>query len=192
VPVNRLGVVLEEEKSAKLARILSGLQPKAQQPKAAESKAAEPQAQPRETSGVKNDPNAVHVVANTVCLARGGKFLILRRKEDELVYPGKWEFPGGNLYNGELMSDSLRREVKDQTGLEIDGAPMFAGDFEYMRGDGFHVFGLKFIGRAKGGQIKLSPAHTQYAWITPEETVNYDLVKGLDDEIAEAARVFPK
>ena len=36
-------------------------------------------------------------------------FLVVKRNENDELYPGAWEFPGGHLENGELLKDGLIR-----------------------------------------------------------------------------------
>ncbi|WNV81750.1 NUDIX domain-containing protein [Bacillus atrophaeus] len=37
----------------------------------------------------------------------------------ERVDNGKWSLPGGNMEPGETVGDSIKREVKEETGLDI-------------------------------------------------------------------------
>jgi 8-oxo-dGTP pyrophosphatase MutT (NUDIX family) len=139
---------------------------------------------------VERDVLPLHIVSNTICLERGGKFLIIKRRPDEVAFPSKWEFVGGKLENGERITESVRREVKEETSLEVDGELLFLGDFEFTRRDGHHVVGLRFAARAKHGEVKLSEDHTNYAWIAPGEASEYDLIGGLDEELERAARLL--
>ncbi|MEA2453321.1 MAG: 8-oxo-dGTP diphosphatase [Actinomycetota bacterium] len=47
-----------------------------------------------------------------------GKLLMVQRAND----PGKglWSLPGGRVEHGEYLADALRREVKEETGLEVE------------------------------------------------------------------------
>ncbi|VVB73505.1 ADP-ribose pyrophosphatase [uncultured archaeon] len=141
---------------------------------------------------VERDHIPLHIVCNTLTIERNGKFLIIRRRPDEVAFPGKWEFVGGKLENGEGIKASLRREAKEETGLEIEGEPIFTGEYEFTRRDGHHVVGLRFVARAKEGDVFLSDEHTECAWITPAEAPKYDLIKGLDKELREADRILKR
>jgi ADP-ribose pyrophosphatase YjhB (NUDIX family) len=48
--------------------------------------------------------------------------LMIRRAQD----PGRglWSIPGGRVEHGEYISDALRREVNEETGLEVDVGPL--------------------------------------------------------------------
>lgn len=136
---------------------------------------------------VEKDHIPLHIVSNTVILERDGKFLIIKRRPDEVAFPGKWEFIGGKLENGESIKASLVREAKEETSLELDSEPLFVGEYEFTRRDGHHVVGLRFVARAKEGDVALSEDHTDHAWVTPDEAAEYDLIEGLDKELEEAA-----
>ena len=57
-------------------------------------------------------------VAVGVLVAPDGRFLLTSRPEGK-VYAGYWEFPGGKLEAGETVADALRRELREEIGLEI-------------------------------------------------------------------------
>lgn len=56
-------------------------------------------------------------VAACALVEREGRLLLVRRaREPEL---GKWDIPGGFIDEGELPEDAVRRELREETGLEI-------------------------------------------------------------------------
>ena len=57
----------------------------------------------------------VEVVAAVI--ERGGRYLITRRLEGTHL-AGLWEFPGGKILPAEKPEDALRREVKEELGVE--------------------------------------------------------------------------
>ena len=62
----------------------------------------------------------VQVAAGLVTQA--GCYLITRRKPGTHL-AGMWEFPGGKRERGETLEDSLRRELREEVGIEIS-APL--------------------------------------------------------------------
>jgi len=59
---------------------------------------------------------AIEVVAAVI--ERDGRYLITRRLEGTHL-AGLWEFPGGKLLPGEQPEDALRRELKEELGVEV-------------------------------------------------------------------------
>ncbi len=58
----------------------------------------------------------VQVVAGVMC--RDGRYLVAKRKND-VHLGGFWEFPGGKLEAGESLEACLRRELREELGIEI-------------------------------------------------------------------------
>ena len=126
-----------------------------------------------------------HIVAITALIKdfTGTKFLILKRSKHELAFPGKWAFPGGKLENGETILTTLKREVFEETGLEIEDSKTYLKDFTFIRPDGHNVVGLNFLVKAKSQEVIISTDFEDYAWVTPSEFKNYDAISGMEEEI---------
>jgi len=60
-------------------------------------------------------------VAVAVLIRSDGAVLLARRPESK-VYSGYWEFPGGKIEPGEPVLDALRREIREELGVEIEQA----------------------------------------------------------------------
>ncbi|MFL9594405.1 NUDIX domain-containing protein, partial [Aeromonas schubertii] len=60
-----------------------------------------------------------------------GKVLIVQRAKTNRIGHGKWECAGGKIEFGEDLEAALRREVKEETGLEITvGKVLYATTFK--------------------------------------------------------------
>lgn len=109
-----------------------------------------------------------------------GKYLLVKRTDTRSMHPGKWEFPGGGVENGETPEDAVLRELKEETGL--DGEIVEHG----MPGEVSTEYGtLKiypFLVESEGS-IELSREHSEYKWIELEELEEYDTVPGLEKEL---------
>ena len=66
-------------------------------------------------------------------ISRDGKVLVLRRRQDDFL-GGLDELPSGHVEHGEDVLAALRREVKEETGLEITRINGLVGQFDYLTG----------------------------------------------------------
>lgn len=96
-------------------------------------------------------------------VVRGDRVLLLRRGiEPEL---GKWDTVGGFLSGEETAEEGLRREAREEIGLEVDGLS-FVGSFSSVYGDtGLRTIGFAFrCSIADDPAIELSGENTEYRW----------------------------
>jgi 8-oxo-dGTP pyrophosphatase MutT (NUDIX family) len=127
----------------------------------------------------------------------GRRFLILKRRTDLKVYPGRWTVPGGGLerkdYEAREMTgsdtwehpveQSLRREIFEEAGV-IVGPLEFFGSFAFVRPDGIPVAGLRFAAPYSSGVVKIGPEDSvDYRWITADERGEYDLLGNIAVEM---------
>src|SRR5437016_4912572 len=47
------------------------------------------------------------------------RYLLIRRSESERNFPGLWAFPGGKVEADETVIDTIQREVREETMLEL-------------------------------------------------------------------------
>ena len=119
-------------------------------------------------------------VAVGILMARG-KVLACQRKRDA-VYPLKWEFPGGKIDPGESSAVALRRELREELGIEaVVGKEFHRQEWVYpgsasAAGDGtFRVFYHSVKGFT-GEPVNL--AFEQIRWVAVEELLTLDMLEG--------------
>jgi len=98
-------------------------------------------------------------------IVHNGKLLAARRGP-QMKHPGKWEFPGGKVMAGESLETCLKREIREELGIEIELLrPGIAIRHSY---DGKKTIVLNsFICQWKSGE--LSPAeHHECRWEMPD------------------------
>jgi 8-oxo-dGTP diphosphatase len=104
---------------------------------------------------------------------REDKCLFLRRSSDSKTNPGRWEPPGGKIEPGELLDEALRREVCEETNLQVFVRRLLGAiEFELPT---IKVACLIMEGRLVSGDIRLSSEHDAYQWIRLEEIRKIDL-----------------
>ena len=84
-------------------------------------------------------------------LERDGRVLLARRGREPRL--GFWDLPGGFLHETEGAADGLRREFREETGLEIEPVRLLRIDIEPYGGR--HVFSVTWLVRADGEPVRL-------------------------------------
>ncbi len=150
----------------------------------------------------KKDPR-LHIVSITGIIERDGKYLILKRAETEVAYPGYWTVPGGKLVRHEyeslprtsntedwydIAAWTMKKEIKEEAGLEVDDV-RYLTDMTFIRPDDIPVLVLSYWCRYKSGGVVLGKDMTDSAWITPEEGKNYKIIPGILEEIEAVDRL---
>lgn len=95
-------------------------------------------------------PGAKDLKVRISCvLVEEGKILLARHRKGKREY---WTLPGGGLEPGETMVDCLKREMWEESGLEVEvGEVLFLFDvIEPKR----HIVGIVFRARRVGGELK--------------------------------------
>lgn len=107
--------------------------------------------------------------ASAVVLDDEGRILLGRRAgEPEL---GKWDILGGFLEEGEHPLDGLRRELHEETGLEVEPLELLAIDMD-VYGDGPEApatLNLYWTARAVPGDLRPADDVSELRWFEPDE-----------------------
>lgn len=111
-----------------------------------------------------------HLTVLGVVKRPDGKFLITKRAMDKAWAPGWWEISGGAAMAGEDSLDAVKREILEETGLDVNNA---TGGFlfSYHRenpgeGDNYFVDLYKFEMDFDESDVKLQDAETKDFMIT--------------------------
>jgi len=115
-----------------------------------------------------------------------GRILVLKRSSKDDHKPGVWETVGGGMDEEEAPQVELRREVLEETGLEVDVREPF-NVFTFRKDTGEFKVGITFLCKYLGGEVVLSDEHTDYRWIDPKEFADMDSIPSLHAEIARYA-----
>ena len=104
----------------------------------------------------------VHVDAIVRC---GDEILVMKRAMGALA--GAWYFPGGSLEHGETPEDGVRREIREETQLEVDDLRLFRV-WHYRAEQEAHAVAISFTCRVPPGtEPRINEEHAAARWVTP-------------------------
>jgi 8-oxo-dGTP diphosphatase len=116
------------------------------------------------------------VVGVGAIILRAGKILLEKRGNEPAR--GQWTIPGGVVEVGESLEAAVRRETKEETGLEVNAASLIdvvdqvhldkAGKIEY------HYVIIDYVVKATG-EPKAESDADQLKWVSLGEVEVYDL-----------------
>lgn len=101
---------------------------------------------------------------------KDGKYLLIRRNPDK--YPnarGEWDIVGGRIEPGVGLVDNLKREVREETQLEIVSEPKLLHAQDIIPNTERHIVRLSYIGNTEGEPVLDISENIEYKWLTVEE-----------------------
>jgi ADP-ribose pyrophosphatase YjhB (NUDIX family) len=106
------------------------------------------------------DDHSFSVSVAGVIVDDNGRALLIHRRDN-----GHWEPPGGVLQHGETIDAGLRREIHEETGLEVEPVRL-TGVYQNLRRQ---IVALVFRCRAVTGELTENPEAAAFHWATPDE-----------------------
>jgi 8-oxo-dGTP diphosphatase len=122
-------------------------------------------------------------------IVKDERALLIRRGQPPLL--GEWSLPGGVLECGETLREAVIREVREETGLEVDTSEMLGVYERVIRSeDGrvrYHYVLIDFLCRPAGGELNAGSDAAEVGWFGGEELpalrlpsdTNYVVLNGL-------------
>ena len=103
-------------------------------------------------------------------IVHGNKILICQRSA-AMKLPLKWEFPGGKIEQGESKEDCLRREIREELGIDIAICKALTPvEYHYPT---FSICLYPFVCTLESGILKATE-HAQAIWVDTTELSGYD------------------
>jgi nucleoside triphosphatase len=97
-----------------------------------------------------------------------GRLFLMRSHK----WKGKWVIPGGHVDLGERIEDAARREIKEETNLDVRDLE-FVCFQEFIHGEGFwkrkHFIFFDFACNTDSTDVVLNDEAQEYIWAAPEE-----------------------
>lgn len=138
-----------------------------------------------------NDPDAPRANSlvpsvNVVVVNDDGEILLIRRTDND-----NWAVPGGAMDLGESIRDAALREVKEETGIEIEVSGLVGiytnprHVIEYTsNGEVRQEFSVVFTARPVGGELQTSSESAEVVWVAPSVLDGYSMHPSMRQRIA--------
>lgn len=108
---------------------------------------------------------------------RDGNTALLLERSPQDYLGGLFELPGGVVETGETLSQALRREVAEETGLALNGIDCYLGCFDYRSQSGRLTRQFNFQATpqvtAQGVPSLVLSEHASFAWVGVAELPQY-------------------
>ncbi len=109
---------------------------------------------------------------------------IIRNDKDEIFlarskkWKDRWIVPGGHLKFGETLNQAVRREIKEETDLEVSDIKLidvkesiFSKEYHKRK----HLVFIDFSCRAESSRVILNDELQEYIWTGPDKALQLDL-----------------
>lgn len=122
-------------------------------------------------------PRTEVVTLTNMCMVYDGGRVLVQNKVDD-IYSGV-TFPGGHVEKGEAFSDSVIREVFEETGLTVS-SPVLCGIKDWYEDDGSRYVVLLYKTDKFTGELKSSDEGEVF-WTDFDKLVDLPLAQDMDD-----------
>lgn len=112
---------------------------------------------------------ALQVGVKVLLKNKEGKYLLARRNPKKYPEVGpKWDIIGGRIEPGSTLLENLKREIREEVGLELLSDVKLVAAQDILKVPGRHVVRLTFVGEIDG-EPKIDEDHLEAGWFTAEE-----------------------
>ncbi|GAB4218901.1 MAG: hypothetical protein Fur009_2350 [Candidatus Microgenomates bacterium] len=112
------------------------------------------------------------------------KLLIVKKTPYEKIDAGLWTIPGGKIDKNESIINGLKREVKEETNLNINTYKWIGEDV--FESNGFYYHAQHFlctVEKFNKNDIKLDKSLVDYHWLKKDEIDNFQFPKNIKSRI---------
>ena len=102
-------------------------------------------------------------------IEKNNEILLIKRSEKYEHLKDAWDIPGGRLEFGEEPEDGLKREIKEETGLQLKEIKHILDASTVFKNEEKHIVRITYLCTVEEGITKISNEHTHIEWIPKEE-----------------------
>jgi mutator protein MutT len=101
---------------------------------------------------MKKGVDYIGVSAGVMLFNDKGELFLSKRSQQVSNERGCWETPGGAVEFGETLQDAVKREIKEEYGVDIDILEQFPAEDHLIPAENQHWVATTFLARVKEGQ----------------------------------------
>jgi ADP-ribose pyrophosphatase YjhB (NUDIX family) len=134
-------------------------------------------------------PNSIKPAAAVALFDGDGRILLLRRKDND-----KWTMPGGTMDFGESLGQCAVREVREETGFDIEISGLIGTYTDpnvliaYSDGEVRQEFTFVYAAKMKSGELKIDHESKEAVWVSIADALNLPLVDSQRRRLQDVAR----
>ena len=119
-------------------------------------------------------------------IKNGDKYLIIKRSEICSYYPHNWGIPTISSSDDGLEPSYVEgeRAIKERYGLDIT-IHRIINTYSVKLADGYNTDVVMYEATTGDSEVKLSPKHTEYRWVTINEMPSYSLLPSIQQFLTE-------
>lgn len=113
-------------------------------------------------------------------IERDRDLLFGKKKVNVGPYPNTWHLIGGGVDDGESLTDAIKREIKEEAGIEVEISRSLGFDEDYepnKHGEITHYIFLMFLAKYVSGEIKADDDIEKLEWISKDKLSEIELNK---------------
>ena len=126
---------------------------------------------------MKEGKDYIGVGVGAVIVNDNGTFFLAKRGGEARNEAGKWEFPGGGMDFGDSFTETLKREMKEEHGVDVEIIDLLEFTSHFIPEDKEHWVGPTYRCRIISGEPQICEPHKcdQIGWFTLDEIKKLDL-----------------
>lgn len=111
----------------------------------------------------------LQVISVILAIRCQNKFLLVKRSENDDIFPGFWQNMGGKIEVGETVEKAISREMMEEVGLKIESTPIFLQSYSWKKDDSSPtklgvIFLIDLKGKITNYQINLCDELEEFKW----------------------------
>jgi mutator protein MutT len=95
----------------------------------------------------------IGVAAGAMILDNQGRVFLSKRSQNTSNQRGCWETPGGSVNFGETLEEAVRREIREEYGVEIDIIEQWPAENDIIPEENHHWVSTTFLAKLKPGEM---------------------------------------